>query len=82
MKRLTKEEALRIPKKPVGRATLLRTYLLNMQPGDIIFLEPHEWRWKTHPPSYICRELERTNRWKFTCDRALDKSGWVIERVK
>jgi hypothetical protein len=82
MKKLTKEEAQRIPRKPVGRNTLVRTYLLNMQPGDIIFLERHEWTWQSHQPSYICHEVARTKRWRFTCEQALDKSGWVIERVK
>jgi hypothetical protein len=82
MKKLTKEEALRIPVKPHVRHNIVRAYLLNMQPGDIILIERHEWKWKRHSPSVMTNEIAKRKRWKFTCNTAMDGTGWVIERLK
>ena len=82
MKMLSKEEAQSIITKPVGRVTRLRTLLLAMKPGEFLFVERAEWKWKRKTPSVMCRRLEWRSSLKYDCKRALDGSGWVIERLK
>ena len=82
MKKLTKAESAAIPQRPNTRSTLVRVYIQAMQPGDIIMIEKHEWTWKRHNPGYICNQLRKQKRWKFTCNKILDGSGWVVERLK
>ncbi len=81
MKKLSREEADKIVIKPSGRGSYLRSVLLTMKVGDIVLIEPKDWKWKHKPPSAYCRRLEENNKIKFTCGKALDGSGWVIERV-
>lgn len=82
MKKLTKEEAKGIITKPAGRSSLARTYILDMEVGDIIFLERKDWRQRHRQPSTFCKMLERKYGRNWKCDTALDGTGWVIERLK
>lgn len=82
MKRLTKEEAANIRRKPHGRASYARGVLLGMQMGEIILLEPKDWTRKSQKPSTYCLQLGRKTGRKWNCSEAMDGSGWVIERVK
>jgi len=82
MKMLTKEEAKSIITKPVGRVSRLRTLLLAMKPGEFLLVERADWKWKKKTPSVMCRRLEDGSSLKYDCKRALDGSGWVIERLK
>lgn len=82
MKKLTKEEAKSINKRPAGRSSLARVYLLNMEVGDIILLETKDWTWKSRQPSTFCRRLARETSRDWKCETAMDGSGWVIERIK
>jgi len=81
MKKITAEEAAAIDKKPIGRTSVVRAVMVNMKPGDFIFIERADWKWKDKPPSAICRKLEKSSTMKFKCDKALDGSGWVVERL-
>ncbi|MCB0755874.1 MAG: hypothetical protein H6603_07110 [Flavobacteriales bacterium] len=82
MKKLSKEEAASIATKPPGRSSVVRSYLLGMEVGDIILLEKKDWKQRKRKPSTYCRELERKSGRQWKCETALDGSGWVIERVK
>jgi len=82
MKMLTKEEAKSIITKPVGRVSGLRALLLAMKPGEFLLVERADWKWKKKTPSVMCRRLEDGSSLKYDCKRALDGSGWVIERLK
>ena len=82
MKRLTEEEAANIKVVPRGRGTYLRHLLLSMKPGEIILVEPNEFNWKKKPLSTYIRRLEKANKRKFTCGKAMDGSGWVVRRVR
>lgn len=82
MKKLTKEEAKNIKKRPAGRSSLARIYLLSMEVGDIILLEPKDWTWKSKKPSSLCRRLARETSRDWKCETAMDGSGWVIERIE
>jgi hypothetical protein len=82
MKMLTKEEANGIPTKPDGKASRVRAFILAMKPGEFLKVEPADWKWKRKTPGAMCRRLENKSSLKYDCKRALDGSGWVIERLK
>jgi hypothetical protein len=81
MKKLTEEEANAIKVLPPGKRTLLRVTLLSMQVGEVVFIEAHEWTWKNQPLSTYCRRLEKLNKRRFDCRKAVDGTGWVVRRV-
>ena len=81
MKKLTQEEADAIKVLPPGKKTLLRVTLLSMGVGEIVLIEPHEWTWKRQPLSTYCRRLEKLNKRRFDCKKAVDGTGWVVKRV-
>lgn len=82
MKKLTKEEAKLLPKGPTGYYSPIRAYLLAMEPGEIILLEKKDWTRKTQTPFTYCNWLSKRTGKGWKCERLIDKSGWVIERVK
>lgn len=83
MKQITEEEKATFVTRPLRKQSLVRTLLLNMKPADILFIETHEWTWKSATPGYLCRRVEEKTDRKFECEKVLQpKSGWVITRVK
>lgn len=82
MRPLTREEAAQIRTKPDGRASYVRVILLAMNVGEIILLEPKDWTQRTQVPKTYCRQLGNATGREWTCKKAIDGSGWVIERVK
>lgn len=82
MKTLTKEEASLIKRQPDGKSSFARGALLAMNVGEIILLEPADWKQRTQAPSTYCLQLGRKTGMGWTCWKAMDGRGWVIERVK
>jgi len=81
MKRLTREEAEQIKKKPDGRGSLARGILITMGIGEIILLERKDWGRKAQTPKTYCLQLGRKTGMRWKCEVALDGSGWIVERV-
>jgi len=81
MKKLTEEEAAKIITNASGNSSLLRNTMLAMKTGEIILVEPKDWKWKTKTPSTMCRRLEWHSSLRFTCKKAVDGSGWIIQRM-
>jgi len=82
MKKLTREEATQLPRRPNGNFSFIRGYLMAMKPGDFILLEKKDWTRKTQVPSTYCLWLSRKEKGEWRCETLLDKTGWVIERVR
>jgi len=82
MKKLTREEAQLMDKRPFTRACMARIYLMNMQPGDIILLERKDWTRKHHPPTTLIYQIERKEKREYKCDILANRTGWIIERLK
>jgi hypothetical protein len=84
MKLLSEEEAAAIPTKGRGRSSKVRDYLLNMKPGEILFIAASEWKWKAKPPSEVAGRIARASKKniKFDCKKAIDNSGWIIKRLR
>jgi len=81
MKKLTKQDVERIGTKPPGRASKVRIIVSNMLLDEIVLLERTEWKEANRAPSVMLRKLEKQYKRKFTCAKALDGSGWIVERV-
>jgi hypothetical protein len=80
MKRITKEEAAALPKRPNNRLSWFRGVLFGMSIGEIILLEPQDWKQKRAPSTVIKRMTAKQDReWK--CETVLQNRGWVIERT-
>ncbi len=82
MKKLTREEADNIPRKPPGRSSYVRNILINMKVGEFVLIEPKDWGWKSKRPSALTNYIEKNSSMKFKCEQALDKSGWIVERLE
>jgi hypothetical protein len=81
MKRITKEEAAALPKRPNNRLSWFRGVLFGMKVGEIIMLEPQDWKQKRAPITVIKRMTGKQGReWK--CETLLYGKGWVIERLQ
>jgi len=82
MKRLTREEAGQIRQEPSRRGSYAYKVLMRMLVGEIILLGKDDWAWKSMGPGTYCLRLGRKKNRQWTYSRAVDGSGWVIERVK
>ncbi len=82
MKKLTRDEASQMRRKPDGKASYARGVLLAMNVGEIILLEPKDWTQKTQIPKTYCLQLGRDTGREWRCEKAMDGSGWIIERLK
>ena len=64
-----------------GRTTLLRTYLLQMKVGEVLFMPNEEWRSKATPRHVVAR-IKKTLGYVFEYGRKTDRSGWLFKRIK
>ncbi len=81
MKKFKKDEAP--AQLPIcrGRSTLLRSQLLQLQVGEVLFLAKEEWKSKSGP-TYIVGHIKKTHSYLFEYGLKTDGSGWLFRRVK
>ena len=60
---------------------LLRAAHTRMKVGEIILLEPQDWKHKRSPITTL-KQMTQKNGREWTCDMVLNGLGWVVERVK
>ncbi|MCG3166759.1 MAG: hypothetical protein POELPBGB_02541 [Bacteroidia bacterium] len=83
MKKLTPEELDKMELKPPGRVGYVRSAIVNMKPGEILLIEPKDWKWKDKWPDTLCKRIEQKHKdMKLKVSIAMDKSGWVVVREK
>lgn len=80
MKKITKEEKEKMLVQGRGRSSPVMSMLQAMKVGEILFVEKNDWKWQRGPGT-ICKRLEKNYGLKFKCNKVLDGSGWVIERM-
>lgn len=80
MKIIPKTEAEKIIPVGMGRQTLMRAMLEQLQPGDALIIEAKDWRTKTPPGQTINRYAKSSGK-KFTHGRMIDGSGWIVKRL-
>ena len=82
MRQLTEEEAKAIFSKPLGKMSRARAILMRMQVGEIILLEHSDWTQRRNGPDRLIRLLRQAEKRDYTIDIAMDRSGWIIKRIK
>lgn len=82
MKTLTEEQANSIPSKSIGKLSIARVHLTNMNVGDIIQLDKSEWHRKEKSPIGLLRQLKIEEKKHYMLKTILDGSGWIIKRIK
>ena len=82
MRKLTEDEAAAIPSRPRGRYSKARMIMMSMKVGDIILLEPSEWPQRRNGPHHMIRRIRMQGKLDWTCEQAMDGSGWIIKRIK
>ena len=70
-----------MPKTKIGKKSVERAMIENMEKGECLKVDRSGWKIKRKGPEYLCRKVERASGKRFDVFRLLDKSGWIIERV-
>jgi hypothetical protein len=82
MKAISKKEAEKLRVMRAGHRSPVRAEIEGMAAGDVQVLTKEEWTRSTQAPMHMLRQIEKRLGRKYTCQRLLDRSGWVIERVE
>lgn len=70
MKHLTREEAAGIATRPDGKTSWFRGVLFGMSVGDIILIEPHDWK-QQRAPMTVIKWMPGTNGRAWKCKRVM-----------
>lgn len=81
MKKITREEAEEMSLK-TGRSSPVRVALLQMKPGELLLLERKDVKARKGPGEMIARIMKGHPSLKFIWKTKVDRTGWVVERVK
>jgi len=82
MKKLTREEKSAMVTRPLRKQGVFRSYLLQMQVDDIVFISAQEWPSKSATPGYLCRRVEKKTTFKFEVEKVLNAApGWIVTRT-
>ena len=82
MRKLTEDEARNIPSKKTGKQSYARVLLMKMEIGDIILLENKDWKQRSNAPTELIRRMRKPTMRDYSCETALNGSGWIIKRLK
>ena len=82
IRKLSKQEFENTFKRPLGKKSLVRTYIESLEIGESFKIDRSDWHVRHKSPAYACRNVERGSRKRFKAYLVMDKSGWIIERVK
>jgi hypothetical protein len=81
IKILSKEETPTILPISKGRNTLLRTMLLQLEVGQVLFLPKEDWKTK-NSPFYIVSAIKKKFGMQYEYGRKVDGTGWLFRRTK
>jgi hypothetical protein len=81
MRLITKEEKEKMPLRGRGGSSLVFRNVIELEPGQILFIEPQDWQRK-HPPTTVVHYIERKYKRKFSTLYHATGQGWVVERLK
>ena len=84
-KKVTREEMEAIGAAPVqmfhGGGHPIRALIMKLMPGEILFIARADWSWKHATPNVIVKKLAARLKWNLVFSKALDDSGWFVERM-
>jgi len=67
---------------PDGQKHPVRAMIELLEPGELLQVNPSDFKWKNHTPNIFCREIMKVTTKAFRTWKRTDAPGWVIERVK
>ena len=82
MKLITKDDMENQPWRGRGGSSKVFREIVNLQKGQILFIEPEDWGARKYPPTRMSSRIAKKYGYKFRQGRTPDKSGWAIGRVK
>ncbi len=82
MKSISKKEAEKMRTMLAGRRSPVRAEVEAMEQGEIKLLSRDEWTRPTQSPNAMVRQVEQRLGRKYSCERVIDGSGWLIERLE
>ena len=65
-----------------GRGHPIRALIMQLLPGEILFIARTDWTWKHATPNVIVKKVAARLKWNLVFSKALDESGWFVERIK
>ena len=80
LKKITQEEYQNTPVKGRGRASIVFTGILNLQPAEILDIPAADWKRRRKVSSVAAYIGKRYGR-KFTTVSKADGSGWMVKRI-
>ncbi len=60
----------------------IRTLIMKLLPGEILFIAKADWTWKHATPNVIVKKIATRLKWNLVFFKALDDTGWFVERIK
>ncbi len=63
-----------------GFRSRVRAEIEALEAGEALLIEAKDWPQKTHSPSRMVHQVEVALKRKYSCDRLIDKSGWLVRR--
>ena len=81
MKKISEEEASKLPIKGIRNSSVFYSAIINLKVGENLIIEKKEWN-KSKTPGRICRYIEKKFGVKYDDGELFDKSGWRVKRVK
>jgi hypothetical protein len=82
MKIISRKEAAKLKTTRSGNRSRVRAEVEAMEVGQILLLDKESWTRKTQAPNIMVRQIEGQLKRKYTCERVIDGSGWLIERLE
>jgi hypothetical protein len=80
-KKITREEAEKIPLQPFGKKHPVRILIEELKPGELLRIDRQDFNWKRHTPNYFCNQIAKRGKAKFKMLKIKTKTGWVVERL-
>lgn len=65
-----------------GRGHPIRSLIMQLLPGEILFIARTDWTWKNATPNVIVKKVAARLKWNLIFSKALDNTGWFVERIK
>ena len=81
MKIVTKEETQNEPWSGRGGSSKVFRAIINLQPGQLLFIEPNDWGSRKYPPSQVVHYIEKKYNRKHEFLRHAGGKGWRVERI-
>lgn len=81
MKKLTSGEMDNEPWRGKGGSGKVFREVINLQPGEILLIEPNDWGARKYPPSQVVNYITKKYNRKYEFLRHAGGKGWRVKRI-